>query len=110
DLETDCSCPDPYNPCKHALATCYILAEQFDADPFLLFTWRGRTREQLLEHLGTLRAGFAVGASAPPLSGRVHDFWRAGRALGGVRTQVRAAEAPDAVLRALGPAPALAGG
>ena len=37
DLETDCSCPDWANPCKHIAAVYYLLAERFDDDPFLIF-------------------------------------------------------------------------
>ena len=36
DLETDCSCPDWSNPCKHVAAVYYLLGEEFDRDPFLI--------------------------------------------------------------------------
>lgn len=52
DLETDCSCPDWSNPCKHTAAVFYLLAEEFDRDPFLLFKLRGLTRVELFEMLG----------------------------------------------------------
>jgi len=52
DLETACSCPDWSNPCKHTAAVFYLLAEEFDRDPFLLFKLRGLTREELFELLG----------------------------------------------------------
>jgi uncharacterized Zn finger protein len=52
DLETDCSCPDWSNPCKHIAAAYYLLGEEFDRDPFLLFKLRGLSREELLEELG----------------------------------------------------------
>lgn len=48
DLKTDCSCPDWSNPCKHIAAVCYILAEQFDTDPFLIFKLRGRAKEEII--------------------------------------------------------------
>ena len=51
DLDTDCSCPDYANPCKHIAAVYYILAEQFDKDPFLIFAMRGKSKEDLLEAL-----------------------------------------------------------
>ena len=35
DLETDCSCPDWSNPCKHIAAVYLLLGEEFDRDPFL---------------------------------------------------------------------------
>jgi uncharacterized Zn finger protein len=56
DLVTDCSCPDWANPCKHLAATHYILGEQFDEDPFLLFRLRGRSQEQILEAMRQRRA------------------------------------------------------
>ena len=52
DLETECSCPDWSNPCKHVAAVFYLLAEEFDRDPFLLFRLRGLTREELFKLLG----------------------------------------------------------
>lgn len=57
DLETNCSCPDYSNPCKHIAATHYILGERFDEDPFLVFRLRGRTQEQVMQELRKRRAG-----------------------------------------------------
>src|SRR5215472_10435625 len=54
-LASSCTCPDAANPCKHVAAVFYLLAEAFDGDPFLVFAWRGRTREELLERLAALR-------------------------------------------------------
>ena len=51
DIYFECSCPDSGNPCKHAAAVYYLLAEQIDADPFVLFHLRGRTRDQVLAAL-----------------------------------------------------------
>jgi uncharacterized Zn finger protein len=48
DLKTDCSCPDWSNPCKHIAAAYYLLGEEFDRDPFLLFKLRGMGREELV--------------------------------------------------------------
>jgi uncharacterized Zn finger protein len=62
DLETDCSCPDWSNPCKHTAAVFYLLAEEFDRDPFLLFKLRGLAREELFELLG-----YSPAAAARPL-------------------------------------------
>lgn len=56
DLETDCSCPDWANPCKHIAAVYYLLAERFDEDPFLIFKLRGRTKEEIIETLREKRA------------------------------------------------------
>ena len=55
DLEAACSCPDWENPCKHIAAVFFLLAEAFDDDPFLIFAWRGRTKEELLAGLRARR-------------------------------------------------------
>ncbi|WFE67209.1 SWIM zinc finger family protein [Micromonospora sp. WMMD714] len=59
ELTQHCGCPDFAVPCKHLAATFYLLAEAFDADPFALLHWRGRSRDELLGRLRTLRAGTA---------------------------------------------------
>ena len=69
DLQTDCSCPDWANPCKHVAATHYVLGEAFDKDPFLLFELRGRGKDEVLAALRELRPGAdgatdAAGAAA----------------------------------------------
>jgi uncharacterized Zn finger protein len=56
DLALDCTCPDQTVPCKHLAAVCYLLAEQFDADPFAILALRGRDRETLLADLRSRRA------------------------------------------------------
>ncbi len=55
DLQPRCSCPDWADPCKHAAAVCYLVADVLDEDPFALFTVRGRRREELLSELRTRR-------------------------------------------------------
>jgi len=64
DLDMRCSCPDGAVPCKHLAATFYLLAEAFDADPFQILQWRGRSREALLDRLRALRAVDAPDGSA----------------------------------------------
>ncbi len=51
DLKTECSCPDWSNPCKHIAAVYYLLGEEFDRDPFLIFKLRGLSREELIKML-----------------------------------------------------------
>jgi uncharacterized Zn finger protein len=125
ELRSDCSCPDWSNPCKHVAATYYILAEAFDADPFLVLAWRGRPRDALLEHLRELRgadpepepqdepsaeAEPAVAPTPTIAPARTGSFWSAGPELAGLRYAPRAPELPDAVLRQLGALPPEAGG
>jgi uncharacterized Zn finger protein len=57
DLAMRCTCPDQAVPCKHLAATCFLLAERFDADPFQILLWRGRTRDELLAALRARRSG-----------------------------------------------------
>ncbi|WP_424357106.1 SWIM zinc finger family protein [Methanocella sp. MCL-LM] len=56
ELITSCSCPDSANPCKHIAAVYYILAEEFDKDPFMIFRFRGMEKERLLDALRKKRA------------------------------------------------------
>ncbi len=60
DLKTQCSCPDHWNPCKHIAAVYYLLGEQFDSDPFLLFRLRGKTRDEIMSLLRARRAQSAM--------------------------------------------------
>src|SRR5690242_17363009 len=46
DIALECSCQSWQKPCAHLAATCYALAESFDADPFGVLAWRGRARER----------------------------------------------------------------
>lgn len=90
DLETDCSCPDWSNPCKHIAAVYYLLGEEFDRDPFLLFRLRGMSREELIELLDATGAGAAQATPASqaqpavsepprePLAANADTFWRGG--------------------------------
>ncbi len=57
DLDMRCSCPDWEVPCKHIAAVCYVLAEEFDRDPFAMLAWRGRGRDELLTALRAIQAG-----------------------------------------------------
>lgn len=81
DLVTDCSCPDWENPCKHVSAVHYVLAEAFDRDAFLLFTLRGRSREELLDSLRARRGGTRAAKGASPKGRRTgpqepeRPFW-----------------------------------
>lgn len=101
-----------------------LLTERFDADPFLLFTLRGRTKEKALAALRAERGGAlparktsAASAAAPsettapepdppevpfvPLSDTIAKFWRARSPLEELPASVTAAAIPDALIRAL---------
>lgn len=79
DLKTDCSCPDWANPCKHIAAVYYLLGEEFDRDPFLIFKLRGIEREELVELVaGKKDTSPANDKPAPePLPTEPEVFWGA---------------------------------
>ena len=56
DLRPRCSCPDSANPCKHVAAVYYLVADEVDRDPFVLFLLRGRPRADVLAELRARRA------------------------------------------------------
>jgi uncharacterized Zn finger protein len=81
DLKTACSCPDYSNPCKHIAAVYYLLGEEFDRDPFLIFKLRGLGREELTGLLGKAApAPAAAVEEAPvavePLPAEPATFWK----------------------------------
>jgi uncharacterized Zn finger protein len=84
DLRTECSCPDWSNPCKHIAAVYYLLAEQFDNDPFLLFRIRGMGRKAFFDLLeeGSLQGKETISpasdipnAMPDPLPQDPMNFW-----------------------------------
>jgi len=57
DLRPDCNCLDWAEPCKHAAAVCFVVAEELDRDPFVLFKLRGRSRDELMAMVRAARGG-----------------------------------------------------
>ncbi len=70
DLATDCTCPDWANPCKHVAAVFYLLGERFDADPFLMFELRGRTKDEITAALRARRTTSDEATPSAALPGR----------------------------------------
>jgi uncharacterized Zn finger protein len=122
DLDMHCSCPDWGVPCKHLAAVCYVLAEEFDRDPFAMLAWRGKARNDLLAALrdvrsaprsrssagGPDRAGvLEPGEPAAPLPESPDDFWSA--RLSPARLRALSAPVgpvtPDLLLRMFPPPP-----
>ena len=111
ELITNCSCPDWANPCKHVAAVHYILGEQFDEDPFLLFRLRGRTQEQILKELRVRRASEVEDENefegeldevVIPLSESVANFWEMGQPLTHFKTTIKPPITEFPILKRLG--------
>jgi len=111
DLTTNCSCPDWANPCKHVAATHYILGEQFDEDPFLLFRLRGRSQEQIVEAMRQRRADQEVfedelEEAEPeeiiPLEETIPNFWEMGEPLEPFPVAIKAPAITLPILKRLG--------
>jgi uncharacterized Zn finger protein len=122
ELETDCSCPDWSNPCKHIAAVYYILADQFDSDPFLIFKLRGRSKEEIIAALREKRAadlpeetalaivekvevGIEPLEPAPRLAESLENFWEAGEELAEFGARPALPEVENAILMRLGELP-----
>jgi uncharacterized Zn finger protein len=114
DVAMNCSCPDWAVPCKHVAAVYYLLGEEFDRDPFLLLTLRGRTRDQVIAALRARRAAAAPPAEevAPeeepepqvePLEADLSRFWDMRGNLGGFRVAIASPPVETALLKRLGP-------
>lgn len=76
ELSMDCSCPDWEVPCKHLAAVFYLLAEQFDDDPFRILAWRGRERDDLLGRMHEAGLGSGDdGLAGAPLTEVLDTFF-----------------------------------
>jgi len=135
DLDMRCSCPDWEVPCKHLAAVCYVLAEEFDRDPFAMLAWRGRSRDELLTALrqvqgrgprasrgdptdrpepapGSGRRAADLDVPAASLAECLESFWSPGLSparLRGLATTTGPAT-PDLLLRMFPPPPVLVRG
>lgn len=109
EFVADCTCPDMANPCKHIAATCYVLADRLDEDPFELLAWRGRRRADLLRRIESLRdaqaweqAETAVEADEVPLADALDRFWDCAQPLPEL-PKARYDARPGAILDRFGP-------
>jgi uncharacterized Zn finger protein len=129
DLDMHCSCPDWEVPCKHLAAVCYVLAEEFDRDPFGMLAWRGKARGELLAALRLIQAGpgqvspvqdtadpaaeparprrGSLDVPAPPLEECLDGFWSPGLSPARLRALATAPDTavPGLLLRMFPPPP-----
>ena len=57
DFDSNCSCPDYANPCKHIAGAYYLVAAELDENPFLLFELRGLSKSELQKKLAQTPLG-----------------------------------------------------
>ena len=122
EVAMDCTCERWPMPCTHLAATLYAAARSFTTDPFGVFAWRGRPRDELLHRLSQLRGAAAVEAQIesaavvpveepdPAGLGDPADFWgspgeSARPAPGESGGPLPAGVRPDALLDQLDPPP-----
>jgi len=125
-VSCDCDCYDWTSYCKHACAVSYLVAEELDRDPFLLFELRGVSRDLLLAALsgeelepepepeilakdpdedGALPASEVPVPSTPAVPVDSLAFWHGTRESGPPTAPVAAQTQGEAVLRRLAPFP-----
>ena len=118
DLLTECSCPDYSNPCKHIAAVYYLLGEQFDGDPFLLFRLRGQSKPEIMDLLRARRSTPEADAApiaprrekkvetpdepAVPLDAELDRFWALAADLSDVRATIERPPLDAAPIKRLG--------
>ena len=73
EVQPRCTCPDWADPCKHAAAACYLLADELDKDPFVVFLLRGRERAEVMAGLRARRRGPAAAVKDRAPDGQLDD-------------------------------------
>ena len=110
EISTNCSCPDWSNPCKHTAAVFYLLGEEFDRDPFLIFRLRGMAREPFIAMLGELEGpkeqpGAEIEIPREPLSTDISRFWTGEPVAESLLGEVSAPPVAASLVRRLGTLP-----
>jgi len=106
EIKTSCSCPDWSNPCKHIAAVYYLIGEEFDRDPFLLFRLRGTERDAICGRLSAESGPTAAEADPPatpePVPSDAATFWASGPLPAALCGDVRLPPVDAAVPKRLG--------
>ena len=110
-FQSSCTCPDWEVPCKHIAGVYYQLAEDFEADPFLLFYLRGRGKEDFLTALRQHRIPEQTISSdeesfqSPPLADTLDAFWDIGPNMDDICFHIARPSTSLPHLKRLGPPP-----
>lgn len=115
DLETSCTC-NIGGLCRHIIAVYYILAEEFDRDPFLFMRLRGLERDRLIKDIGSsvkrntrkkpdyldMELHSGPREAGTPFTREVSHFWNGGNVNEDHLTDVRIPPSPGALSKHLG--------
>jgi uncharacterized Zn finger protein len=116
DLGASCTCSEWPSACRHIVAVFCQLGEWIDEDPFLLFTIRGRTKEQVMTALRSQRAEQWEGQSPALLDAEMlsaltdpralpadlDEFWALDSELNDIQIKVAPPEIEMELLKVLG--------
>jgi len=110
EISGDCSCADYELPCAHLCGVHHVVGDAIDGEPFLLFTLRGRTREQIMS---SLRRGWGDSVNMnskessvePSLPDASTDWFTSPSPLSHMQFRFQPSKRTAAGLRALGPPP-----
>ena len=114
DTHSDCSCPDDAIPCKHIAAVYYLIGEEFDRDPSLIFKLRGIELEKLLPGLSPERPGRKTAATprvpmrerpGTPVPADPAVFWGSDALFAPLKVDLRTPPVDAPLLKQLGPFP-----
>ena len=108
DLEGECSCEDFVTPCAHAAAVHLLMSDAIDGDPFLLFTLRGKTREQLLSDMRSAwkdKSAINVTKTVTEITPPKTNWLTAPQSVSAITFKFSPAITAGPGLRALGPPP-----
>lgn len=73
DMQASCSCPDYAMPCKHIASVIYLIANEIDKNPFLVFEMHGQDLLSQLKKMGMLTSR-SVEEEIPSLPGLVEGL------------------------------------
>lgn len=110
-ISMKCSCPDYSVPCKHIAAVFYLLGEEFERDPFLLFTLRGMPKDELLNCLKPAQTAVKPDSAddscraREPLADSIKDYWKMGELPEDFHGAVRMPQTHAGIVKSLGKLP-----
>ncbi len=105
------------HPCKYIAAVHYVLADEFDRDPFMIFKMRGKSKDEIIGDISKQWTETSGKEESPlkdpqqkqkikkivPLEECIHKFWKSDDKLQKFHIDIQPPEVPLALIRRLGP-------